>query len=81
MWDLRILLIIFCGISKQQSAFMSEMLISDNVLVDFETLHHIRNYWTCKTGYMALKLYMSKAYDRVEWGYMQQVLVKMGFHE
>lgn len=57
------------------------MLILDNVLVAFETLHYIRNHWTCKTGYIALKLDMRKAYDRVEWCCMQQVLVKMGFHK
>ena len=60
---------------------MSDRLISDNILVTFKTLHYMRNHCTGKTGYMALKLDMSKPYDRVEWGYMQQVVMRMGFHD
>ena len=66
-------------ILEQHSAFMSDHLIYDNILVAFETLHYMRNINKGKTGFMALKLDMSKIYERVEWSFMEKVLVKMGF--
>ncbi|KAL0011886.1 hypothetical protein SO802_006994 [Lithocarpus litseifolius] len=66
---------------ENQSAFVSNRLITDNVLVAHELMHHINRKKKGKCGEMALKLDMSKAYDRVEWGCLQQIMAKLGFHE
>ncbi|XP_074293296.1 uncharacterized protein LOC141620279 [Silene latifolia] len=58
---------VFLGeiVSENQSAFTPGRLITDNVLIVFELFHHMKNSRS-GGGHMALKLDMSKAYNRVE---------------
>ena len=66
-------------VSETQSAFMSKRLISDNILIAFETLHHHKNKRNGKLGLMILKLDMSKAYDRMEWNFLEKIMECLGF--
>ncbi|XP_074266574.1 uncharacterized protein LOC141589850 [Silene latifolia] len=65
-------------VSVNQSAFTPGRLISDNVLIAFELFHHMKNSKS-REGHMAIKLDMAKAYDRVEWDFLDRVLRVMGF--
>ena len=67
-------------VSENQSAFQASKVITDNILMAFETLHYMKNHQTGNTNFMALKLDMSKAYNRVEWSFVECLLKKMGFH-
>ena len=49
------------------------------MLVAYETLHTLHARKKGKKGYMALKLDISKAYNQVEWLFLQNIMVKIGF--
>ncbi|XP_031124288.1 uncharacterized protein LOC116026999 [Ipomoea triloba] len=68
-------------ISPSQSAFIPGRSIVDNVLIAYEANHALNRSQGSGSGCAALKVDMSKAYDRVEWGFLENVLNKLGFEE
>lgn len=66
-------------ISDSQSAFVSGKEITDNILVAYEIIHFLKMTNKGKQRFMSLKLYMSKAYDHVEWNYLECILKVLSF--
>jgi hypothetical protein len=67
-------------VSQEQSVFVPTKRITDNALIAFEFIHAIQRNSGRRDDYCAYKLVLSKAYDRVDWGFLKCVLEKLGFH-
>jgi hypothetical protein len=67
-------------IAPMQSAFIPGRLITYNALIAFECIHTIQTGSAAQRKFCAYKLDMAKAYDRVDWRFLEGVLAKLGFH-
>ena len=43
--------------------------------------HYLKWSRQGKNGVMALKIVMAKAYDRIEWKFLEDVMLKLEFHD
>lgn len=66
-------------ISETQSAFVPGRSILDNALVAIKLVHHMKTKTRGSERSVALKLDISKAYDRIDWAYLKDVMITMGF--
>ena len=75
----RLMIILPNMISDAQSAFVPDRLITDNTTVAYKLLHRLQNRRKGRKGHKVVKLDISKAYDWVEWTFLQRMMVKLGF--
>ena len=59
-----------------QASFVSGCQISDNVVIFQEMLHTMRKKQV-QVGYMALKIDLKKAYDRLRWPFIRETLMDL----
>lgn len=78
--DIRLRVVINKCIDVAQSAFVPRRLIFDNMLPAYKILHTLKHKKMGKNGLMTMKLDISKAYDRVEWNFVEGIMKKIGFN-
>ena len=66
-------------IREIQNTFVLRRVIFDNIIVAHEMIHTMYTRKKGKNGFLAAKLDMSKAYDRIEWLYLEGVMRTLGF--
>lgn len=71
--------VLLVAVLENRSTFIKGRLIIDNALIAFEVLHSMRKNTEKKNGDVALKINISKAYDRMDLNYLRQIMLKLGF--
>lgn len=67
-------------ISKAQITFVKGRLIQDNVIIGFEGINCIKNGRFENGNKMAITLDMAKTFDRVEWSFIHDIMIKLGYN-
>ena len=67
-------------ISPTQSAFIPNRWTAENQIIVQEIVHNF-NSWKTSPGLMAIKLDLQKGYDRVNWKFIQAILLHFSFND
>lgn len=61
--------------------FITRMQIQDNIIIAHEVYNYLNLKKEGKKFEVALKIDMNKAYDRLEWDFLEAIIKRMGFAE
>lgn len=64
-----------------QNAFINGRFITNNILIAHELVHSMKHNIKGREGKMVITFDMSKAYNRVEWAFLKNMLKALGFKE
>lgn len=64
-------------ISEERSSFVLGRQILDNIVIVQEIVHLMQNQ-KAKKGFMAIKVDLEKAYDRLRWDFIKETLLLTG---
>lgn len=68
-------------ITPTKCAYISGRHIQNNIVIAHEIIHSMKKRRKGKVSYMGLKLDMSKAFDKLEWQFLFDILLCLGFHQ
>jgi len=71
----RLKLVMETLVAPTQCIFIPGMQITDNIIIVQEMLHTMR-WKSGETGYMAIKIDLEKAYDRLRWPFIRETLLE-----
>lgn len=75
----RIKLFINNLVGKNLSVFVSNLLITDNIIITSDVFHWLNSNNRSKKDAFTIKIDMNKTYDQVEWPYVKWILNKIAF--
>ena len=58
---------------------MSGRSILDNAMAAIKIIHYMKSNVKGKKGDVALEIFISESFDKIDWIYLQGVMTKMGF--
>ncbi|WCJ31242.1 DNAse I-like superfamily protein [Euphorbia peplus] len=64
-------------VQPQQTSFVAGKNITENIIIAQEAIHSMSKK-TGRFGWMALKVDLEKAYDRLRWDFIEDTLLKFG---
>nr|XP_025664883.1 uncharacterized protein LOC112763420 [Arachis hypogaea] len=65
-------------VMPNQCSFVPGRQSSDNIIITQEVIHSMRNK-KGKKGWMTIKIDLEKAYDRLNWNFIKETLMDIGF--